>query len=106
MPAYDYFCSTCNITQEITHGMLEEPEIKCEKCGNKMKRSISIGHGGYKITSGGTRRRDYGHRYGGKKNKSDHTPTPAESAHAKALAQKAEKVNNNNSSDPYASFRE
>ena len=104
MPTYDYFCSSCNITQEVTHGMFEEPEIKCEKCGEKMKKSISAGHGGYKITSGGTRKRDYGQRYGGKKHKSDHTPTAAESAHAKALAQKAERENNN-TSDPYASFR-
>jgi len=104
MPAYDYFCPSCNNVQEVTHGMFEELEVKCEKCNKKMKKSISIGSGGYKITSGGTRRRDYGQRYGGKKNKSDYTPTPSESAHAKAMAQKSEKVDN--SSDPYASFRE
>jgi len=103
MPAYDYYCISCDLTQEITHGMFEEPCVKCEKCHKKMKKTVAAGHGGYKITSGGTRKRDYGQRYGGKKHKSDYTSTPSESAHAKALAQKAEKEPS--SSDPYSSFR-
>ena len=38
---YDYFCKKCNIEKEVEHGMTENPEIKCENCGELMKVKIS-----------------------------------------------------------------
>ena len=33
MPAYDYRCSECGIEFEVCHGMLEKPDVSCERCG-------------------------------------------------------------------------
>jgi len=41
MAYYDYACEKCKIINEIQHGMLEEPEILCEECGEPMKKLIS-----------------------------------------------------------------
>jgi putative FmdB family regulatory protein len=45
MPAYDYVCDACEIDKEINHGMFENPEIICEKCGKKMRKAVSGGSG-------------------------------------------------------------
>lgn len=38
---YDYLCSKCkSVKEDIAHGMLENPEIKCSECGKVMKRAI------------------------------------------------------------------
>lgn len=105
MPFYDYYSEETGEEREVFHGMNEKPQI-LDSEGNEMKKAIKLGHGGFKLIKDSTRRRDYGTRYGGKKRKSDHTPTPSESADAKAAAIVAEKkAKKNNSNDPYASFR-
>jgi putative FmdB family regulatory protein len=38
MPAYDYRCPECGKEQEITHGMMEDPEVKCSVCNRTMRR--------------------------------------------------------------------
>lgn len=42
---YDYYCSSCGLTEEKQHGMLESPKFLCSKCGEKMKREITGGIG-------------------------------------------------------------
>lgn len=37
MPTYDYKCSECENIQEEFHGISQEPEIICEKCGSRCK---------------------------------------------------------------------
>lgn len=39
---YDYGCKTCNDRVEVSHGMNEKPEIKCEKCGGKREKWFSV----------------------------------------------------------------
>jgi len=43
MPTYDYFCTNCGFEKEYFHGMLEEPEIICDKCKEIMKKKVSGG---------------------------------------------------------------
>lgn len=50
MPRYDYVCLSCaqqpvvcapiSWTREVTHGMQETPEIRCETCGDLMTRQL------------------------------------------------------------------
>lgn len=102
MPTYDYYSEETEEEKEVIHGMNEEPEVFDSK-GNKMKKVIKIGHGGFKMVADSTRRRDYGTRYGARKKKSDNAMTPTESADAKAkyLSKQKKKKNSNN---PYAAF--
>ena len=45
MPTYEYCCEACKAKAEIVHGIKENPEIKCLKCGKVMIRLISGGGG-------------------------------------------------------------
>ena len=40
MPRYDYKCSKCEHSFEVTHSIHEDPEIKCEKCKAISNRQI------------------------------------------------------------------
>ena len=40
MPRYDYKCSKCEYSFEVTHSIHEDPEIKCEKCKAISNRQI------------------------------------------------------------------
>ena len=42
---YDYICHECEIVKEVSHGMMEEPEILCDNCGKVIKRIVSGGAG-------------------------------------------------------------
>lgn len=37
MSVFVYKCFSCETYQDVSHGMTESPEIKCE-CGEKMER--------------------------------------------------------------------
>lgn len=96
---YDYWCPDCDITQEVQHGMTEEPEIKCPKCGSIMKKLIS-GGSGFIMRTGGTRGSVQKYK------KVDYTPTPSEGAAMRGQAILKEKVHNDNmDKDPYYQFR-
>jgi putative FmdB family regulatory protein len=98
MPTYDYQCSECKLIQEF-HKMSESPEVKCSVCGKKMKKIISVGVE-FSITKGGTRKSVQKYK------KVSYTPTPSESAQAKAIGAAAEKQHNEEiSNDPYGKFR-
>lgn len=48
MPTYIYICrdeKKCGYEQEVMHSILEDPKIKCEKCGGKTYRKICGGAG-------------------------------------------------------------
>lgn len=53
MPSYDYHCDKCSITREETHGVFENPKIRCFECGKLMTRVISPNRTGF-IFKGGT----------------------------------------------------
>jgi len=53
MPNYDYRCQKCDIVEEHTHRISENPKIKCSKCKKTMERLISLSAGGF-IFKGGT----------------------------------------------------
>jgi len=51
MAFYDYRCGKCEEEFEVSHGMNDEPNIKCPKCKSKAKKMPSICgivvHGGF-----------------------------------------------------------
>ena len=56
MALYDYKCTKCGeIQQDVQHGMLETPEVKCEKCGAACTKMI--GHSSF-ILKGSSWSRD------------------------------------------------
>jgi putative FmdB family regulatory protein len=44
MPTYEYHCSCGNVFDKF-QSINSKPEVKCEKCNKKVKRSISGGAG-------------------------------------------------------------
>ena len=38
MARYDYRCPACDIVFEVTHGMLEHPQVTCPDCGGPAMR--------------------------------------------------------------------
>lgn len=38
MPRYDYRCTSCGKTFEVSHGMRERPPISCPDCGGSAQR--------------------------------------------------------------------
>ncbi len=99
MPAYDYWCKKCDITKEENHGMMESPEIHCPKCDGIMQKTVS-GGGGFIMKKDGTRNSVQKYK------KTSITPTPTESAKAKANGIMTEKIHNENmAKDPYYKFR-
>ena len=99
MPTYDYWCEKCDTKTEVFHGINETPEVKCPKCESLMKRIISQGID-FIMRKDGTRHSVQKYK------KTSITPTPSESAAAKADAAQAEKVHNDNmAKDPYYKFR-
>jgi len=53
MPTFDYKCAECHYQEEKIHGMKEEPEYKCPKCGFSMVRQFTPNIAGF-IFKGGT----------------------------------------------------
>lgn len=46
MPTYDYECESCGDIFEVFHGMTEEPDVSCEKCGStETRKKITSGSG-------------------------------------------------------------
>lgn len=39
---YDYQCTKCASVQEVSHGMNDSPEVKCEDCGSKAEKVFSF----------------------------------------------------------------
>lgn len=51
MAFYDYRCEKCGLEFEVSHGMSEKPDVRCEKCKAKAVKMPSICgivvHGGF-----------------------------------------------------------
>ena len=47
MPTYEYRCNDCQVIQEITHSIKNDPEILCSTCGKVMERLISLNRTGF-----------------------------------------------------------
>ncbi len=45
MPTYDYECTKCGHTFEVSQGMNDKPLTKCPKCEKKLRRLIGSGGG-------------------------------------------------------------
>lgn len=50
MPTYDYCCHDCRVVMEKIHKMDEEPIFECPDCGRPMVKTITLGHGGIKVS--------------------------------------------------------
>jgi len=87
MPIYDYYCPICGKVEEHFHGMNETPKYICEDCDKQLKRKMNTFE--FTFGNGGTIRKTFRDRYGNPKHK-DSTPTPSESAKARANKKKAE----------------
>ncbi len=104
MPTYEYECNSCQSIQEVHHGMMETPEIKCEKCGKSTRKIISGGTGVIFANGSGTRNNTWKQRHGHKKG--SEATTPSESAQMKAnQVLHEEKFAEAKKSDPYAEHR-
>ena len=41
MPAYDYKCGRCGLSNELHHGWHDRPEVLCTYCNEPMSKVIS-----------------------------------------------------------------
>ncbi len=58
MPIYEYQCKKCSEVFEILHGFNEEPPKKCEECGGKLEKLISLS--AFHLKGSGWYETDYG----------------------------------------------
>ena len=53
MPTYDFLCPNCEVVEEKTHLISEEPVYTCDKCGATMIQQFTPNESGF-ILKGGT----------------------------------------------------
>ena len=58
MPIYEYQCQKCQGVFEILQGFNDKPARKCESCGGKLKRIISLS--AFHLKGSGWYETDYG----------------------------------------------
>ncbi|MCY3625753.1 MAG: zinc ribbon domain-containing protein [Candidatus Dadabacteria bacterium] len=58
MPIYEYQCRKCEGVFEILQGFNDKPVRKCEKCGGRLKRLISVS--AFHLKGSGWYETDYG----------------------------------------------
>ncbi len=58
MPIYEYECKKCEGVFEIFQGFNDQPATKCEECGGKLKRLISLSS--FHLKGSGWYETDYG----------------------------------------------
>ena len=58
MPIYEYQCQKCEGVFEILQGFDEKPARKCEECGGRLKRIISLS--AFHLKGSGWYETDYG----------------------------------------------
>ena len=39
-PLYDFYCKTCNESEEVFFGFADKQELKCIECGEDMTKTI------------------------------------------------------------------
>lgn len=58
MPIYEYQCKKCEGVFEILHGFNEDPPKKCDECGGKLEKLISLS--AFHLKGSGWYETDYG----------------------------------------------
>jgi putative FmdB family regulatory protein len=78
MPNYDYHCSNCGYTEEISQRMSDEALTKCPNCGKSTFLRAITGGAGVLYKGEGWYVTDYSKKSsGGKEKDSAATPAPA-----------------------------
>ncbi len=89
MPIYEYECKKCESVFEILQGFNDKPATKCEECGGRLKRLISVS--AFHLKGSGWYETDYGKKkISDPKQLKDHdvggeSPAPADSSGSPAL---------------------
>lgn len=79
MPIYEYKCKKCEGVFEILHGFNDKPPKKCEECGGKLERMISLS--AFHLKGSGWYETDYGRKkVSHEKELKNHADTGAASA--------------------------
>jgi putative FmdB family regulatory protein len=42
MPNYDYKCRGCDLIQNVTHPLTQDPKLPCPRCGTALVRVPSV----------------------------------------------------------------
>lgn len=63
MPIYEYKCLDCDIHFEKMQKVSDEPLVKCESCGGKVEKQISLS--GFQFKGAGWYVTDYSKKSGG-----------------------------------------
>ena len=58
MPIYEYQCKKCEGVFEILQGFNDKPAMKCEECGGRLKKIISLS--AFHLKGAGWYETDYG----------------------------------------------
>lgn len=40
MPLYDFYCKTCDESEEVFFGFADKQEVTCDECGEQMEKTI------------------------------------------------------------------
>lgn len=54
MPTYTYKCPKCEIVVIESHGMMNDPVIKCDNCNTQMKKVPAVGAVSFKGSGWGS----------------------------------------------------
>ncbi|MDP4220768.1 MAG: zinc ribbon domain-containing protein [Bacteroidota bacterium] len=80
MPNYDYRCTNCGYTEEISQRMSDAPITKCPNCGKETFERLITGGAGVLYKGEGWYVTDYSKKSsGGKEKDSSTAPPPATS---------------------------
>lgn len=90
MPNYDYHCTSCGYTEEISQRMIENALTKCPNCGKETFERAITGGAGVLYKGEGWYVTDYSKKSSGGKDKDSAIPaTPTTSAVPSSPAPKA-----------------
>ena len=59
MPTYEYTCKECQAIFDIFHGMTEQPQVMCPKCGSRSTARLLTGGAGLIFKGSGFYITDY-----------------------------------------------
>lgn len=98
MPTYSYECTECGFDFELFHGMLEQPEVKCEKCNANCQKLIGTG-AGIIFKGSGFYETDYKQKSGKKSDESANKSTETSSESKSTNKNNGSKNNNSDKKD-------
>ncbi len=80
MPNYDYHCTSCGYTEEISQRMSDASLTKCPNCGKETFERMITGGAGVLYKGEGWYVTDYSKKSSGGKEKDSSAPAPASTA--------------------------